>query len=568
MNWTRKHSRRRAALLVTVVVLLLSVLLVAGCGGSSGGGSGGGGSASPSADQPIFRLGSVNDPYDSLNPFNVRYSSSFTALMLMYPNLVGFSSELEAIPDLAESWTASTDGKTWTFKLHPGAVWTDGEPITSADVVFTIETVLKYKDDAAAYLATFIPSVTGATAVDDATVELMLSAPSATLLSDIYLLPMLPKHVWAPLATGNGAKLKGPTMDPAKEEVVVAGPFTVEKLDVKGTTIYQRVDTFYGQKPLVTGYGFQVFTNADAAVQAIKTDQIDAAYFLPASSAAAFEGNAGFKVQGFGQLPWFLAPNCSKNFSAHPEMQDPKVRQALSLAINRQPLIESVNRGFAVTGGWPLLDAYSPQYLSQPMSVPSQDVATANQMLDDLGYTKGSDGIRVADGVKMSYEILVYAPWRATDGRSADLIVQDFAAIGVEARPKLLDDPYTAMWGNDYKDYAFLLTAWGVSPDPAGMLILATSGYLGVTNPTGFSDPTYDKLYDEQAAQIDPEKRKATIDQMAGILQDQQVYIPLYAGQVITAWSAKWTGVEDAGSALGFYMPLNKVIFNALAVQQ
>ena len=123
----------------------------------------------------------------------------------------------------------------------------------------------------------------------------------------MYFLPVLPEHVWAPLATGNGAKLKTPTLDPAKEEVVVAGPFTIEKLDVKGTTIYKRVDTFYGEKPLVTGYGFQMFTNADATVQAIKTDQIDAAYFLPASSAAAFEGSAGFKVQGFGQMPWFLA---------------------------------------------------------------------------------------------------------------------------------------------------------------------------------------------------------------------------------------------------------------------
>ena len=510
----------------------------------------------------------MNDPYDSLNPFNARYSSSFTAITLMYPNLVEFSSTLEAIPDLADSWESSADGLTWTFKLHPGAVWTDGEPITAADVVFTIETVLKYKDDASAYLNTFIPVVTGATAVDDATVQLTLSAPSATLLSDMYMVPILPEHVWAPLATGDGSKLKTPTNDPAKEDVVVAGPFIIEKLDLKGTSIYKRVDTFYGTKPLITGYGFQLFTNADAAVQGLKTDQIDAAYFLPASSATAFQEGTGFAVQGFGQLPWFLAPNCSKNYTAHPEMQDPKVRQAFSLAIDRQPLIDSVNRGFAATGGWPLLDAYVPQYLSQPMTVPAQDVAAANQLLDDLGYAKGGDGIRVADGVKMSYDILVYAPFRATDGRSADLIRQDFAAIGVEAKPKLLDDPYTAMWGNDYTDYAFLLTGWGVSPDPAGMLILSTSALLGSSNPTGYSDPTYDKLYDEQAAELDAAKRKAIIDEMAGMLQDQQVYVPLYSGQVITAWSDKWTGVQDAGSPLGFYMPLNKQIFNALAVQQ
>ena len=568
---TALQVRKQAAVLA-VIVLMVSLAVLVGCGsgsdGSSGGGTGGSASASPSADQPIFRLASVNDPYDSLNPFNARFSSSFTAITLMYPNLVEFSSALEPIPDLADSWEMSADGLTWTFKLHPGAVWTDGEPITAADVVFTLETVMKYKDDAGAYLNTFIPAVSGATAVDDTTVELALSAPSATLLSDIYLLPILPEHVWAPLATGDGSQLKTPTNDPAKGEVVVAGPFAIEKLDVKGTSIYKRVDTFYGTKPLVTGYGFQLFTNADAVVQALKTDQIDAAYFLPASSAAAFADGSGFQVEGFGQLPWFLAPNCSKNFTSHPEMHEPAVRQALSLAIDRTPLIDSVNRGFAATGGWPLLDAYVPQFLSQPMTVPAQDVAAANQLLDDLGYAKGGDGIRVADGVKMSYDILVYAPWRATDGRSADLIRQDFAAIGVEAKPKLMDDPYTAMWGNDYKDYAFLLTAWGVSPDPAGMLILSTSALLGASNPTGYSDGTFDKLYDEQAAELDLEKRKALIDEMAGMLQDQQVYIPLYAGQVITAWSDKWTGVQEAGSPLGFYMPLNKQIFNALAVQQ
>ena len=554
---------------VLAVIVLAAALAAAACGGD-GGGSGGGaasGPASPSADQPLFRLGSVNDPYDSLNPFNARFSSSFTALTLMYPNLIEFSSALEAIPDLADSWETSADGTTWTFKLHPGAVWTDGEPITAADVVFTIDTVMKFKDDAGAYLNTFIPVVKGATAVDDTTLQLTLTSPSATLLSDIYMLPILPEHVWAPFAVGDGSTLKTPTNDPAKEDVVVAGPFTIEKLDMKGTSIYKRVDTFYGTKPLVTGYGFQLFTNADAAVQALKTDQIDAAYFLPASSAAAFEEGSGFTVEGFGALPWFLAPNCSRNYTAHPEMQDPKVREAFSLAVNRQPLIDSVNRGFAATGGWPLLDAYVPQYLSQPMTVPAQDAAAANQILDDLGYAKGGDGIRVADGVKMSYDILVYAPFRATDGRTAELVREDFKAIGVDARPKLLDDPYTAMWGNDYTDYAFLLTGWGVSPDPAGMLILSTSALLGSSSPTGFSDPTYDKLYDEQAAEVDPEKRKALIDEMAGILQDQQVYIPLYSGEIVTAWNEKWTGVQEAGSPLGFYMPLNKQIFNALAVQ-
>jgi peptide/nickel transport system substrate-binding protein len=567
MNWTRKLGRRRAALLITVVVLMLFAAFVAGCGGSSGGASGDA-SASPSGDQPVFRLGSVGDPYDSLNPFVANFTSSWTALMFLYPNLVQYSSDLEVQPEFAESWTVSDDGKTWTFKLRSGAVWTDGEPITAADAAFTIDTVLKFKDDVTAFLSTLVPTVKDAEAVDDTTLVLTLTAPSAALLSDMYFLPIVPEHVWAPLAAGDGAKLKTPTMDPSKETVVVSGPFTIEKLDVKGTTIFKRVDTYYGEKPLITGYGFQLFSNADAAVQALKADEIDCAYFLPASSTAAFDGQAQFKVQGFGELPWFVAVNDSENYTKHPELREPAVREALSLATDRSAIIETVNRGFATSGGWPLIPGYAPQYMTEPMPVPDLDVAKANELLDGLGYAKGSDGIRVADGVKMSYEILVYAPFRATDGRTADLLRENFAAIGVELEQKLLDDPYTAMWANDYTDYAMLLTGWGLSPDPNGSLILSTSALLGSSNPTGYSNPTYDKLFDEQSAETDPAKRKAIIDEMAGLLEQDQVYLPLYGGQIVTAWNAKWTGVEEMGSALGFYMPLRKSLFDSLAVQQ
>ena len=112
-------------------------------------------------------------------------------------------------------------------------------------------------------------------------------------------------------------------MDPAKETVVAAGPFTIEKLDIKGTTIFKRVDTFYGPKPMITGYGFQLFTNADAAIQALKAGEIDCVYQLPPTSSDTLKGDANLQIEGFGgSVPQTLIVNDSANNKKHPELRE------------------------------------------------------------------------------------------------------------------------------------------------------------------------------------------------------------------------------------------------------
>jgi len=568
MNWTRRLSRRRSALFVALAILVLVAMAATGCGSSSDGASSS--SASPSGDQPVYRLGTVGYGYDSLNPFVGMYAMDYAAWMLMYPNLAQYSSNLEAEPDFAESWTTSADGLTWTFKLRSGAVWTDGQPITAKDAAFTINTVVKFQGGAAAVLSPFVPGVKSATAVDDTSLDVTLAQPSAALLANLFQLPILPEHVWAQYATGDGAKLKTVSMDPADGPVVCSGPFELEKLDYKGTTIYKRVDTFYGPKPLIKGYGYQLFTNADAAVQALKAGQVDCVDFLPPSSATPIKSDANLQVDGFGGgIPYFLAVNYSVNNTKHPELNEVEVRQALDLAVDRAAVIDSVYAGFAAPGGSLLLNQYVPQFMSAPVPLTARDVTKANQLLDDLGYAKGSDGIRVADGVKMQYTVLVGTQSIATDGRTVDLLKQNFAEIGIGVEKKAVDNPLAPAFAGakPYTDYDMLLSQWGLTPDPDWSLMISTSTMLGVYNPTGYSSPEYDKLWGQQTSEMDAAKRKAIIEQMSTMLVDDVVNHSLCYSEVVTAWNKKWQGVPDGDSPFGYYHYLNKIQFNSLAVQ-
>ena len=115
-----------------LALLPLVAVAATGCGGDSRGGSGGtASSASPSGDQPVFRLGTVGSGYDSLNPFVGMYAQDYAAWMLMYPNLAQYTNDSQPQPDFAESWTTSAGRPDWTFKTRVRRD-VDGRPAVTA----------------------------------------------------------------------------------------------------------------------------------------------------------------------------------------------------------------------------------------------------------------------------------------------------------------------------------------------------------------------------------------------------------------------------------------------------
>jgi peptide/nickel transport system substrate-binding protein len=553
---------------IAALLLTAAVIIVAGCGGTSGTSSSGG---SDSSAQPVFRLGVQSGTIQTLNPFMGSYTSDQVATNMQYPLLIQYSQDLEVQPDLAESWTTSPDGKTWTFKLKSGGVWTDGKPITAQDAAFTINEVLRLSDGVGASLSIYLVGVKSAKAVDPTTLDVKLSSPQAAFLSNLQGLPVLPEHVWAPLTAGNGGKVKTFTGDPSKGPLVVAGPFVVQKWETNGTTIFKRVDTYYGPKSLIDTWGWQVFSNADAGIQALKAGDIDCLAGIPATSVDALEGAPGIQVEGFGQGKLLIGLLYNKGVSAHPELGDPKVREALNAAINRQAIVDSAFRGFGNADGSLFMPQFVPQFMTSPVPVPAFDAAKANQILDDLGFAKGSDGIRVANGAKMSYKLAALTSRKATYGRAADAIRQDLAAIGVDFTVAWVDDPAGALVGpkqnydNGYQGY---FGGIGLMPDPDWSLYVFDTEMLGVYNVFGYSNPAYDKLYTAQATEMDADKRKALIDQAIGILQKDQVEIGVLSQPTIVAWNSRWQNIPDAAYIGGWLGYLNQDQLSRISYQK
>ena len=184
---------------IRIVAPLLAALALALCAG----GCGGGGSAG-SAPQKVFAIGTVNR-IDSLNPFVLTLPQAFYVADVVYPSLVSYAGPdgTKIVGDWASSWTTSSDGRTFTFKLRPGS-WSDGKPLTAADAVWTIKTELRYRNGATALVAAALAGIDQVSAPDPHTLVIHYKRPVGNALAQLASVWILPQHVWQAHTGNNG----------------------------------------------------------------------------------------------------------------------------------------------------------------------------------------------------------------------------------------------------------------------------------------------------------------------------------------------------------------------------
>ncbi len=464
---------------------------------TSGSGEGSGSSATPG--QVVITMTPGSEPAGGFDPLVGWGAGEHVHEPLIQSTLITTDDSLEFVNDLATAYDCSDDGMTWTFTIRDDVRFTDGEPLTAADVAFTVNGIVN-GEAAEADLS----MVQEAVALDDVTVELRMRRPNNALLYTLAVVGIVPEHAYGP---DYGAHPIG------------SGRYLLEQWDRGQQVILRANPDYYGEKPLMERV-IILFMEEDASLAAAQSGTADVAY-TSASLAGGVPAGYDLLVCGTVDSRGISLPTVGPDhgpvviegdmaYSAgNAVTSDVAVRRALNYGIDRDLMIDNVLAGYgspaySVSDGMP--------WSSEAMRVET-DVEAAAALLDAAGWVPGADGVRVRDGVRCAFD-LYYSAGDSTRQALAYDFAEQCAALGIAVSPR------GASWDDIYlRQYADpVLWGWGSnSPvelyeltysDGWGNYALYESPEVDAALAAAQAQPTVEASYPfYQRAQWDPETR-------------------------------------------------------------
>jgi peptide/nickel transport system substrate-binding protein len=511
------------------------------------------------AKEITFNVGWAAAVIDTLNPTAMTQmdGGAYNIAHAIYDTLVRSDTNGNPVPDLAESWTYK-NATTVELKLAKNAKWHDGQPFSADDVVFSINLFLAHKEFT--FLKNTVKTIKSVSASDKYTVQINLKGPDSSFLAFRLIgVFILPKHLWERVA--NYTTFANPNP-------VGTGPFKFVRWGGPNTFVeFTANKEYFLGPPNVDRLVFIYFTSYSALALAIQSGEIDYAgpLFSPAVVPTLTSTPGVQVISRPDQRYYYFCFNFYEKGAANPALRDKNVRIALSHAINKPELVTAVWSGYA-TSQHTVIPVSLGDWVNPKITAYEFNLERAAKMLDDAGYRVGADGVRVnSKGVRLSFKIEVPSNY-AQEYRSAQIIANLWKQIGVEATPQLVDVGTLADRVMDWKHDTFIWV-WsagtGIDPDPF-LNMFQGSEAMPAPNPgfndCGFSNSTFDKLYEQQIQEVDPVKRKAIIWRMQEILHQEAVYVPLYDPLAVQAIrSDRFTGVQP-----GNIPPLNQFSTNNL----
>ena len=423
----------------------------------------------------------------------------------LYNGLLQFNEKLDPQPSLAESWTVSSDGKTYTFNLVKGVQWHDGQPFTSADVKFTFEQILlQFHARTKAGLENVLD---GIDTPDANTVVFRFKQPYAPLLRrlDVVEAPILAKHIY---------EGTDPQKNPANLQPVGTGAFKFKEY-VKGdhATFIRNENYFQKGLPYPDQIVFKIIPTATAAAAALEKGEIDYLGGVSGPDLPRLQANKDIVLAKSPAGPGgsFCIETLIFNMRRAP-MNKLEVRQAFAYGINRQQLLEQVqfNQGRIATG--PIASSMSWAYNPNVMKYDySPDKAA--ELLDKAGYPKGADGTRMK-------VVFVNA---TSFAKTAEVVRGNMAQVGVQVDLATLevnaanDRMFTA------NDFDIGIGSYCNGPDPEiGVTRAYVSSNIKVgvpfSNGAAYSNKQVDDLFAQAAATVDTAQRAKLYGQIQDIL--------------------------------------------------
>ncbi|MGB2909768.1 MAG: peptide ABC transporter substrate-binding protein [Anaerolineales bacterium] len=425
----------------------------------------------------IGSLGRLNPLLDAANPADRAVDR------LLYSSLIRFDSRGSAQGDLAESWGISQDGTVYNFSLRNEAVWHDGVPVTSEDVIFTIELMRDENLPLPPDLQEFLSQIEVG-ALNEKTLQFRLPESFAPFL-DHLTFGILPKHLLGNLTAQEIINA------PFNLNPVGSGPYQFDALqmgneEIRGVAL-SAFDDYYEQQPFIEEVFFQYYPDSPSAFAAyqegevmgiseITPDVLDSA--LKEADLKLFTGRRSRLNLVFLNL----------DIPSLPFLQDPLVRRALLMGINRSWIVDRLLGGQAIVAHGPVFPESWAYY--EGIEQLNYDSEAAVDLLKGAGYTIPAEGgdVRAKEGVRLAFE-MVY-PEGDEYGQIAESIQKDWQKLGVQVDLKPIS--YDELL-NDYlepRTYQAALVELNLdrSPDPDPYPFWHQAQITGGQNYSGWDD--------------------------------------------------------------------------------
>jgi peptide/nickel transport system substrate-binding protein len=468
------------------------------------------------------------------------------------------------IPTL-DNGGVSADGRSVTWKLKPDIVWSDGTPLTAADIVFTYELVSN--PEVGAVTAGTYETIERVEALDDQTVKITFKAPNPawSLVFTGTEGMILPAHAFEGY---NGANIREAT---ANQAPIGTGPYQVVEFKPGDVVVYEpnpnyrEAETLAFERIELKGGG-----DATSAARAVlQTGDADFAYNIQVEAPVLKQlesAGQGKLVTGFGALVErvifnFTDPNqattegerSSVDFP-HPFFSDLKVRQAFNLAVDRDTIAE---RLYGPAGQGTANFLVAPSGLNSPNTDYEFNLEKAATLLDEAGW-QDTNGNGIRDKESQEMKVLFITSVNPVRQKTQEIIKQSLSQLGIEVELKSLDasvyfsgDPAsTETVEHFYADLQMFATG-NTNPDPGAYLktytcdeITQKANNWSKQNYARYCNPTYDALWQQSVVELDLDKRQALFIQMNDLLVEDVAVMPIVHRADIDAVSNALTGVD------------------------
>jgi peptide/nickel transport system substrate-binding protein len=467
----------------------------------------------------------------SVDPHFFAASPNHTAAFHLFDRLVNRTANAGIEPGLAESWRAVSETE-WEFKLRPNVTWHDGKPFTADDVVFTYTRARNVPNSPGGF-GSYLASIKTAEAVDPLTLRLTTFAPAPVLPRQLTSVHVVSRHVGENATTADYNSGKA---------AVGTGPYKFVRYVPGDRFEVTRNDAWWGPKQEWRQVVIRHIAAPPARTAALLSGEVAVIDNPPASDLPRLRAAPNLElVQTQGLRVIYLGPDFShaenppevtdnegKPFAKSP-LLDKRVRQALSVAINRQALAERVMQGMASpTTQWmaPGMFGHAPD-----VKVPAFDPDRAKALLAEAGFPQG-------------FRITIRTPndRYPNDAATAQAVAQMWTRAGVQTRVEAM--PWSAYVPRAAgQEYSMCLWGWGSGTGEGSNVlsgVLATFDKAkgrGASNDGRYSNPELDALTDRVLSTIDDAEREKLIQQGVAMVADDLPIIPLV--MLTNAWAVQ-----------------------------